>query len=92
MNTNSFKHICEIYLHNEKNGACMKDTAGLMFQIASTESKSKTNNVFEKMGEFLVNNSEFLEQKFDKDYQYGACSTVPDVSKFIWSEFQKYKK
>jgi len=92
MNTNGFKQICEVYRRAVINDHVDNETALVMFNIANFEDKYRTNNIFEKLGEFLVNNAEMLEKKFEKDYSYGTASMIPNVSKFIWSEFQKYNR
>jgi hypothetical protein len=92
MNTNGFKLICDVYINAVKNDHISSDTADVMFNIANAEEKSQTNNTFEQIGKFLVNYSEILEAKFEKDYNYGTASMIPSVPKFIWSEFMKYNR
>ncbi len=44
-----------------------------------------------EIGNFLIKNSEQLEEKFKTDRQYGTLSVVPNFFKFIENEFLKFR-
>jgi hypothetical protein len=88
MYTEVLRQICEAY----EQSSSAASAANLMYDIARMAQAQKTGNIFERVGEFLVNNADKLDKKFEQDYSYGSPSLIPNVPKFIWAEFQKYNR
>lgn len=93
MSKKSLNKICIAY----EDSTSSEEAANLMYDIAR-EALSKIGdpdpdkNIFIKLGEFLLEKSVYLDERFEEDYSYGSASLIPNVPKFIWSEFQKYNR